>query len=229
MSSLRFHELTVKRVSPEAAGSVAVTFDIPEAERERFAFEPGQFLTLRATVNGQDVRRSYSISSPRSRLAQGGRTGNRHPPGRWAACLLQLGGQLELKAGDKLQRACRRTAASRYGSSAPSIASASPPAPASRPSCRFCRDHAGRAAREQIHAGAMATAACPSVMFNEALQDLKDRYRDRLHADPHPVPPGAGSGPARRGASTATRSARSLPGPACPWAQHGRSLHLRPG
>ena len=38
MSSLRFHELTVKRVSPEAAGSVAVTFDIPAAERDAFKF-----------------------------------------------------------------------------------------------------------------------------------------------------------------------------------------------
>jgi ring-1,2-phenylacetyl-CoA epoxidase subunit PaaE len=72
MSSLRFHELTVKRVSPEAAGSVAVTFDIPAAERDAFKFEPGQFLTLRSRVDGQDVRRSYSISSPRSRLARDG-------------------------------------------------------------------------------------------------------------------------------------------------------------
>jgi hypothetical protein len=82
MSALRFQELAVKRVSPEAAGAVAITFAIPEAERERFAFEPGQFLTLRATIDGQDVRRSYSISSPRSRLRQGGRAGGRHPPGR---------------------------------------------------------------------------------------------------------------------------------------------------
>ena len=55
MSALRFHDLTVKRVSPEAAGAVAITFDIPADARERFAFEPGQFLTLRATIDGQDV------------------------------------------------------------------------------------------------------------------------------------------------------------------------------
>jgi ring-1,2-phenylacetyl-CoA epoxidase subunit PaaE len=47
--SARFHDLTVKRVSPEAAGAVAITFDIPATERDSFAFEPGQFLTLRAT------------------------------------------------------------------------------------------------------------------------------------------------------------------------------------
>lgn len=72
MSALRFHELTVKRVSPEAAGSVAITFNIPPAELERFHFEPGQFLTVKAVVDGQEVRRSYSISSPRSRLAKKG-------------------------------------------------------------------------------------------------------------------------------------------------------------
>jgi ring-1,2-phenylacetyl-CoA epoxidase subunit PaaE len=72
MSALRFHELTVKRVNPEAAGSVAVTFDIPAPVRDTFGFEPGQFLTLRATLNGQEVRRTYSISSPRSRLARAG-------------------------------------------------------------------------------------------------------------------------------------------------------------
>ncbi|WP_374477811.1 FAD-binding oxidoreductase, partial [Zoogloea sp.] len=72
MSAPRFQELSVKRVSPEAAGAVAITFDIPASEKERFAFEPGQFLTLRATIDGQDVRRNYSISSPRSRLAKDG-------------------------------------------------------------------------------------------------------------------------------------------------------------
>ena len=65
MSALRFHELTVKRVSPEAAGSVAITFAIPPDAREAFSFQPGQFLTLRATVNNEDVRRTYSISSHR--------------------------------------------------------------------------------------------------------------------------------------------------------------------
>ena len=60
----QFHELTVSRIDAEAAGAVALSFQIPDALRATFAFQPGQFLTLRATVNGQDVRRSYSICSP---------------------------------------------------------------------------------------------------------------------------------------------------------------------
>ena len=76
MSSPHFHELQVKRVSPEAAGALAIALAVPTGQRHAFAFEPGQYLTLRARIEGQDVRRSYSISSPRSRLARlGGRKG----------------------------------------------------------------------------------------------------------------------------------------------------------
>ena len=65
MSAVQFHELSVKRVSAEAAGSVAITFDIPPAAREAFRFEPGQYLTLRALVDGQDLR--VQVSSVVSR------------------------------------------------------------------------------------------------------------------------------------------------------------------
>ena len=106
MSALRFHELTVKRVSPEAAGSVAITFDIPPAELERFHFEPGQFLTVKAVVDGQEVRRSYSISSPRSRLARKGELeiGIRPVEGgvfsNWAAQSVKAGDTLSVMPPD---------------------------------------------------------------------------------------------------------------------------------
>jgi ring-1,2-phenylacetyl-CoA epoxidase subunit PaaE len=41
MSSPSFHALPIKKVSPEAAGSVAITFDIPSDSRDKFHFEPG--------------------------------------------------------------------------------------------------------------------------------------------------------------------------------------------
>ena len=65
-----FVELPIARVSPEAAGSVAVTLAVPEAQRHAFAFEPGQFLTVRAHIAGQEVRRSYSISSAHLRYGR---------------------------------------------------------------------------------------------------------------------------------------------------------------
>ncbi len=101
MSSPSFHELSIKKVIPEAAGSVAITFDIPSESLEKFHFEPGQFLTLRADVNGQDVRRNYSISSPRSQFLKRGELeiGIRPVEGgvfsNWAAT--------QLKAGDTLK------------------------------------------------------------------------------------------------------------------------------
>ena len=102
MSALRFHELTVKRVSPEAAGAVAITLAIPDEAKDSFAFEPGQFLTLRARVDGQDVRRNYSISSPKSRLAKAGELeiGIRPVEGglfsNWAAQTLKAGARLDV-------------------------------------------------------------------------------------------------------------------------------------
>ncbi|NHN55931.1 phenylacetate-CoA oxygenase/reductase subunit PaaK [Calidifontibacter sp. DB0510] len=62
----RFHELEVTAVDRLTPGAVAISFAVPDELAQEFAFEPGQHLTLRATVDGQDVRRSYSICRSRS-------------------------------------------------------------------------------------------------------------------------------------------------------------------
>jgi ring-1,2-phenylacetyl-CoA epoxidase subunit PaaE len=59
----RFHELTVAEISTETPEAVAVSFDIPPELRERFRFRPGQYLTLAAEIEGEEMRRSYSICS----------------------------------------------------------------------------------------------------------------------------------------------------------------------
>jgi ring-1,2-phenylacetyl-CoA epoxidase subunit PaaE len=61
MSTTLFHELTVRRIDPDTAEAVVVTFDVPEPLRATYAFTQGQYLTLRKTIEGQDLRRSYSI------------------------------------------------------------------------------------------------------------------------------------------------------------------------
>jgi len=61
----RFHTLTVTDVDRLTDDAVAVSFAVPDALADEFRFEPGQHLTLRATVDGQDVRRSYSICRSR--------------------------------------------------------------------------------------------------------------------------------------------------------------------
>ncbi len=63
MSQPQFHTLKVASVARNTRDAVVVTFDLPAALRETFAFRPGQYLTLRTELNGEEVRRSYSICS----------------------------------------------------------------------------------------------------------------------------------------------------------------------
>jgi ring-1,2-phenylacetyl-CoA epoxidase subunit PaaE len=57
----QFHELTVSAVRPQTGNAKAIRLDLPDALRSEFSFKPGQYLTVRATLNGEEVRRSYSI------------------------------------------------------------------------------------------------------------------------------------------------------------------------
>lgn len=64
----RFHTLQVANVTKETSDSIVVDFKVPEALRADFAFTHGQYLTLKLSVNGEELRRSYSIcSSPLDR------------------------------------------------------------------------------------------------------------------------------------------------------------------
>ena len=69
---MKFYTLNLSAVIPETAHAVRLRFAVPADLRELFTFKAGQFLTLRATVNGADIRRSYSIcSTPAQLLAHG--------------------------------------------------------------------------------------------------------------------------------------------------------------
>ena len=56
-----FHELRVAEIVPETAEANSVRFEIPPELRETFAFRAGQHLTLKATIDGEEVRRNYSL------------------------------------------------------------------------------------------------------------------------------------------------------------------------
>ncbi|PIT76022.1 1,2-phenylacetyl-CoA epoxidase subunit PaaE [Limnohabitans sp. JirII-31] len=172
----RFHELTVSRIDPEAARAVAITLDVPPALRERFAFQPGQFLTLRATINGTDVRRSYSICSTPSVLAQHGQlqVGIRAVDGgvfsTWATTQLGVGTTLSVMPPEGRFTIHRPRALHRVGFAAGSgitpILSIMASSMQAQPETKFTLVYGNR--------------RMDSVMFNEALQDLKDRYPSRL-------------------------------------------------
>ncbi len=59
----QFHRLVVTDIRRETADCVSVTFAVPPDLRDAYAYTPGQDLTLRATIDGEEVRRSYSICS----------------------------------------------------------------------------------------------------------------------------------------------------------------------
>jgi ring-1,2-phenylacetyl-CoA epoxidase subunit PaaE len=58
-----FHTLRVRHVTRETRDAIVVTLDVPPELEDRFRFVQGQYLTLRATIDGAEVRRSYSICS----------------------------------------------------------------------------------------------------------------------------------------------------------------------
>lgn len=172
--SLHFHELRVKAVQPDTDESVIVGFDVPEDLREVFAFAAGQYLTLRAEVGGEDLRRSYSIcaGADDGELRVGVRLLPEGAFSRWVH-----GG---LKAGDALQvfppqghfqvpfdaAARRHIVGIAAGSGITPILAIMKTLLAREPGSRFTLVYGNR--RQA------------STMFREEIEDLKNRYLTRL-------------------------------------------------
>ncbi len=63
----QFHKLSIKDIHKETDKAVTLSFDVPENLKDTFAFKAGQYITLKTAVNGNEVRRDYSLcSSPKS-------------------------------------------------------------------------------------------------------------------------------------------------------------------
>jgi len=92
---MAFHELVISEVRQEGVDAKALVFEVPQALAQDFAYVPGQYLTLRADIGGEDVRRSYSIASgPDTALCVGVRQVDEGVFSTYAQAL---------KAGDTLQ------------------------------------------------------------------------------------------------------------------------------
>lgn len=62
-----FHNLSVKNISRETDKAISISFNIPENLKETFAFQAGQYITLKTEIDGNEVRRDYSLCvSPKS-------------------------------------------------------------------------------------------------------------------------------------------------------------------
>ncbi|RXP54259.1 ferredoxin--NADP reductase [Lutibacter sp. HS1-25] len=63
----RFKKLTVNEIKHETSKSVSIVLDIPAEFKDEFNFIAGQYITIRITIDGKELRRSYSIcSSPQN-------------------------------------------------------------------------------------------------------------------------------------------------------------------
>ena len=58
-----FHNIKVADIYKETKDCVVISFEIPDSLKESFKFKQGQHLTLRKEINGQDIRRNYSLCS----------------------------------------------------------------------------------------------------------------------------------------------------------------------
>jgi ring-1,2-phenylacetyl-CoA epoxidase subunit PaaE len=171
---LHFHPLRVAAVQADAGDAVIVTFEVPAPLREAFRFTQGQYLTLRRTLGGEEVRRSYSICAG---LDDGAlRVGIRRVPGgrfsHWAATALAPGEVIEAIPPQGHFHAPLEPGRARHhlgiaaGSGITPVLSILRTVLAREPLSRFTLVYGNR------------TQA--STMFKEELEDLKNRHLARL-------------------------------------------------
>jgi len=172
--SVTFHPLRVRSIEPDTAEAVIVTFDVPPALREVFGFIQGQYLTLRTRVDGQELRRSYSICAAvdDAHLRVGVRRVNGGVFSNWLHTTLRPGDTLDVMAPQgrfyvPLDPAARRHyLAVAGGSGITPILSIAKTVLAREPGSRVTLLYANRSLQ--------------STMFKEELEDLKNRYLQRL-------------------------------------------------
>jgi ring-1,2-phenylacetyl-CoA epoxidase subunit PaaE len=169
-----FFPLTVRAIKPETRDAVTVVFAVPPALEEQFRYVQGQYVTLRATIDGVEVRRSYSICSAVQdqtlRVAV-----KRVPGGIFSNWLTQ-----HVKAGDTLDvmppegrfhvplsaTETKQYVAFAAGSGITPILSIIKTTLLSEPNSRFTLFYGNRASS--------------TILFREELAELKDLYLDRF-------------------------------------------------
>lgn len=166
-----FHALTVAHVARLTDDSVAITFDVPPALSEVYAFHAGQALTLRRTIDGVEHRRSYSICSPARAQP---RIGVREIPdglfSSWLVRQVTVDDRIEVQAPSGSFRADPEV-----GGRHLCIAAGSGITPMLSIATTVL---ANPSARVTLLYGNRTTT---SVMFAEDLADLKDRYPQRFN------------------------------------------------
>lgn len=174
MTTPHFHSLTIADIRRETPDAVSIAFDVPPDLRELYAFAPGQYLTLRTVLEGEECRRSYSICAGLDdgewrvavKRVEGGRFST------YANTALSVGDRLDVMtpmgrfttALDPLN--ARTYLAVAAGSGITPILSLIRSIMMREPLSRFVLIYGNRDAS--------------SILFRSALEDLKDRFLGRL-------------------------------------------------
>jgi ring-1,2-phenylacetyl-CoA epoxidase subunit PaaE len=172
--SVNFHSLAIAGIVDETAEARSIRFEVPPELRGAFRFKPGQHLTLRAEIGGEEVRRNYSLCvAPREgelkvtvkRIA-GGLFSN------WANDNLGLGDRIDVMephgsfTWDFAEDVAQHYAAFAGGSGITPVMSLLKTAMIEEPRSRFTLFYGNRDSQ--------------SVIFLDELARLKNRYMDRL-------------------------------------------------
>lgn len=169
-----FHPLRVRSVTPDTAEAVVVSFEVPPELREVFGFTQGQYLTLRSQIDGQDLRRSYSICAgvDDGELRVGVRKVRGGVFSNWINEHLKPGDSLQVMAPQGRFFVPLEPGAKRHhvgiagGSGITPILSIMKTVLAREPDSRFTLIYGNRLLK--------------STMFKEELEDLKNRYLTRV-------------------------------------------------
>ena len=170
-----FHRLCVAEVKRETDRSVAVAFEVPSHLRSDFRYLPGQHITVRAEVDGEDVRRSYSLCADAAtgqlrigiKQLRGGRFST------YANTRLRAGDFLDVTPPvgdftiDPDPASTRHYAAVAAGSGITPVLSLISTTLRAEPGCRWTL--------------LLGNRSVASIMFLEELSALKDRYPERFH------------------------------------------------
>ena len=170
----RFHRLAVKDLRRETRDAVSLTFAIPDELQDDYRFSPGQYLTLRTTMDGEEVRRSYSICSGpdegEMRIAVKKVDGGAFSS--WAADELKSGDEIDVMTPTgrfgiaPAPEAARTHVGFAAGSGITPILSIVKGVLAREPGSRFFLFYGNRSA--------------DGMLFLEALEQLKDRFIERF-------------------------------------------------
>ena len=175
MADVVYHSLTVAAIEELTDDAVAVTFAVPETLAATFRFTPGQHIGVKTEIDGQDVRRTYSVCTDpgENRL----RIGVKRIPGgafsTYATSRLRPGDNLEVAApyGDFViapePGTVRHCAAVAAGSGITPVLAMIAAVLNTEQESRFTLLFGNRTST--------------SIMFLEELEGLKDRYPDRFH------------------------------------------------